>query len=231
MSISDSIKWLLFTQKCKLCGKVIEKDKELCDECESSDLEVIGETCIYCGLEKKRCTCKKRKSFYDGIISPYYYDKGVGVGLRRLKFGNKIYASKIFAEEMSRVVKEKYNDIHFDFITFVPFSKAQKLIRKYNTSELLAIELSKCLNLKLEKAIIKIFDNETQHSTRKAHRKGNVIGVYDVDSGIDVVGKTVLLVDDIKTSGATLNECAKMLKIRGAEKVYCVTAALAVKEK
>lgn len=95
----------------------------------------------------------------------------------------------------------------------------------------MAIELSKRLNLKLEKAIIKIFDNETQHSTRKAHRKGNVLGVYEINNGIDVVGKTVLLVDDIKTSGATLNECAKMLKIRGAEKVYCVTAALAIKEK
>lgn len=106
MNISDSIKWIVFTQKCKLCGKVIEKGKELCDECENNGLAVIGETCIYCGAEKKRCNCKKRRSFYDGIVSPYYYDKGVGVGLRRLKFSNKTYIAKIFSEEMSRVVKK-----------------------------------------------------------------------------------------------------------------------------
>ncbi len=229
--IGDIAKWVLFTQKCKLCGRVIEKEKDLCGECENANLTIDGETCTYCGFEKKRCTCKKRRKFYDAVISPYYYDKGVSTGLKRLKFGNKTYVAKIFSEEMSRAVKEKYKDICFDFITFVPFSKTQKFTRKYNASELLAVELSKHLNLKLEDAIIKIFDNETQHSTRKAHRKGNVLGVYDIKNDVDVAEKTVLLVDDIKTSGATLNECAKMLKIRGAETVYCVTAALTIKEK
>ena len=57
-----------------------------------------------------------------------------------------------------------------------------------------------------------------------------MLGVYDVRENENVKGKTVLLVDDIKTTGATLNECAKILKIRGAEKVYCVTVALTGKK-
>lgn len=58
-----------------------------------------------------------------------------------------------------------------------------------------------------------------------------MLGVYDVKKNIDVTDKTILLVDDIKTTGATLNECAKILKIRGAEKIYCVTVAMTGKEK
>ena len=76
-----------------------------------------------------------------------------------------------------------------------------------------------------------IFDNDIQHESSQHRRKGNVLGVYDVRENEDVNGKAILLVDDIKTTGATLNECAKILKIRGAEKVYCVTVALTGQEK
>jgi predicted amidophosphoribosyltransferase len=95
---------------------------------------------------------------------------------------------------------------------------------------LLATELSKVLSLPVKNVLEKIFDNNIQHESSQNRRKGNVLGVYDVRENEDVKGKTILLVDDIKTTGATLNECAKILKIRGAEKVYCVTVALTGKK-
>ncbi|MBR5543951.1 MAG: phosphoribosyltransferase, partial [Clostridia bacterium] len=59
----------------------------------------------------------------------------------------------------------------------------------------------------------------------------NIYGIYDVDDRVDLKGKTILLVDDIMTTGETLNNCALIMKIRGAEKVYCATAAITVKKK
>ena len=59
------------------------------------------------------------------------------------------------------------------------------------------------------------------------YRAGNVFGVYDVNEKVDVTGKTILLVDDVRTTGATLNDCARILKIRGADRVYCTVCAVA----
>ena len=91
--------------------------------------------------------------------------------------------------------------------------------------------MSKRLEIPVKNALVKLFDVKTQHDMAIMQRKGNVHGIYDVKDGFSVKGKTVLLVDDIMTTGETLNNCALIMKIRGAEKVYCVTAALTVKEK
>jgi predicted amidophosphoribosyltransferase len=65
---------------------------------------------------------------------------------------------------------------------------------------------------------------------KNRNRKGNVAGVYQVDINMDLIGKKILLVDDVKTTGATLNECAKEVKLYGAEKVCCVTAVVTNKK-
>lgn len=87
------------------------------------------------------------------------------------------------------------------------------------------------LEIPLKNVLIKLFETESQHTKNIRNRSGNVFGVYDIKANADVKGKTILLVDDIKTTGSTLNECAWILKIRGAKEVYCVTAAVTGKEK
>lgn len=132
---------------------------------------------------------------------------------------------------MANCVKSDFPRVNFDFICFVPFTKLQKIRRNFNQSELLAEHIAKLLEIPLKDVLIKLFETESQHKKSIRNRSGNVFGVYDVKENADVKGKTVLLVDDIKTTGATLNECAWILKIRGAKEVYCVTAALTGKEK
>ena len=72
----------------------------------------------------------------------------------------------------------------------------------------------------------KLYETESQHTLSARARTGNVFGVFEACNLENVQGKTVLLVDDIKTTGATLSECAKMLKLGGAEAVYTVTFAV-----
>lgn len=167
---------------------------------------------------------------YDGITSPFYYEGGIADGIARLKFGGRDFMAYHFAKDMAKEVEKDFGDIKFDYITFVPITSFQWRHRDYNQSELLATELSKQLKIPVRNVLEKLFDNNVQHESSQNRRKGNVLGVYDVRESESVKGKTILLVDDIKTTGSTLNECAKIMKIRGAEKVYCVTAALTGKK-
>lgn len=223
----DRILWMFFTNRCRYCGELLGKDEILCKEC-SENLPVIkGEKCKYCGAEKSRCVCKKHKLGFDGITAPFYYDGNIKKCISRFKFGNKLVLGSILAEDMATSVKEDFGDKKFDFICFVPFSKLQKLKRNYNQSEILAENLAKELHIPLCNIMVKLFNTKTQHKMNSQARKGNVFGVYDVKNGANVKGKTILLVDDVKTSGSTLDDCAWILKIRGASEVYCVTAAIA----
>ncbi len=228
--IKDAFLWLFFTEHCKYCNALVEKGEKICDDCRQSLPVIEGERCRFCGTGKERCRCRKHRMGYDGITSPFYYENGIKDGIQKLKFNGKEHIAYALAENMVNCVKSNFAEVNFDFICFVPFTTAQKIRRIYNQSELLAEHISKMLNTPLEKVLIKLFETDTQHSKKIRNRRGNVFGVYDVKDDAKIKDKTILLVDDIKTTGATLDECAWILKIRGAKAVYCVTAALTGKK-
>lgn len=228
----DRFLWLFFANRCRYCGKIIDRDDVLCKECAETLPVINGEKCKYCGAEKSRCDCKKHKLSYDGITAPFYYEDCIKNCIMRLKFDDKPFLGNVLSQNMAMAVKEDFQDKHFDFICFVPFSKWQSCSRNYNQSEILAENLSKELKIPLNNIMVKLFETKAQHKMNSRARKGNVFGVYDVRKEIDICDKIILLVDDVKTSGSTLDDCAAILKIRGAGKVYCVTAAIAgVKKK
>ncbi len=224
--IKDIFLWLFLTEHCKYCNSLIEKGKVLCEECSKSLPEIRGERCSFCGAGKERCGCKKRRMGYDGITSPFYYEGGIKKGIGKLKFNGKEHIAYSLAEDMAKSVKSDFGEVKFDFICFVPFTAMQKIRRDYNQSELLAEHLSKMLKIPHKSILVKLFETDTQHSKSIRNRRGNIFGVYDIKENADLKNKTVLLVDDIKTTGATLDECAWILKIRGARAVYCATAAI-----
>lgn len=228
--IKDFILWLVLTKRCRYCNTLITKDEDLCGDCRENLPRISGEKCRFCGAAKERCTCKKHRMKFDGITSPFYYESGIKESLKLLKFNGKSHLANALAQDVAKCIQKDFDGIDFDFICFVPFSNLQKLDRNYNQSELLAEKVSKILNVPVKNALVKLFDVKTQHDMANQQRKGNVHGIYDVKYGFDVKGKTILLIDDIMTTGETLNNCAVILKIRGAEKVYCATAAITAKK-
>ncbi len=222
-----NILWLFFTNRCKYCNTLIKKDEDFCDDCRDNLPVIKGDKCKFCGVEKSRCDCKKHKTEYDGITSPFYYEDSIALAVRRLKFYGKTFIADALAQKMAESINADFKDIDFDCVCYVPFTLSQKIKRKYNQSELIAERVSHYLDLPLSNIMVKLFDTDSQHDMGFRHRKGNVFGIYDIKDNADVKGKTILLVDDVKTSGATLNDCARILKIRGAESVYVATAAIA----
>ena len=226
-NIKKTVSWLVLTNRCPYCGRSVDKDETLCEECKHNLPIISGECCKYCGAEKSRCNCKKRKRTFETVVAPFYYENSIKKAVLTLKFDGEDFLAKTLARDMVKTINKCYKDIAFDLICYVPFTVSQGLNRIYNPSELLANNLSEELGIPVQNAMTKLFNTKPQHSMRYSQRAGNVFGIYDIAEDMDLKGKTILLVDDVKTSGATLNECASILKIRGAEKVYCVVSAIA----
>lgn len=231
MKVFNSIVGALFPRKCISCGCIIDCNEHLCDYCfEMLERIDLSKICFRCGMNKKNCLCKSRVYHFGGCVAPFENESVAQAAMYRYKFIRTNGAAKFFAQEMAKAIATVYNDIEFDGITYVPMHPIKQLKRGFNQSEEIALELSKILNLKLyERLLSSKYKSNSQHSMTLKERFDNIKGVYK--SNYMVTGKTILLVDDIKTTGATLDECAKQLLLAGADNVYCVSGLITVAEK
>ncbi len=226
MKAFDIVINALFPNKCIACGSIINRDESLCDYCYSKIERVdYFKSCKRCGLPKKQCECKNRVFHFSGVAAPFYSGDIAKAAMYRFKFKKLSFCSRFFAYEMAKAIKNIYFDICFDGVVYVPMSTTKKLKRGFNQSEELAKKLSKILGIKLYKDVLLAKHRpEQQHDMLLKERFKNVKGIYSFNK--KVTGKTILLVDDIKTTGATVDECAKQLLLAGANDVYCVTGLL-----
>ena len=116
----------------------------------------------------------------------------------------------------------------FDLICWAPVSKKRRRKRGYDQGELLAREAAKQLGRECVPLLKKVRDTPAQSGLKDpSARRANVMGAYQAVEPALVVGKRILLVDDVVTTGETLSECASTLLMAGAEEVFCVTLAKA----
>ena len=110
-------------------------------------------------------------------------------------------------------------------VCYAPMTPSAKRKRRYNQAQMLAMYFCDMLDRDdaLTEAIVKQHDTIPQEKLNKQQRKQNLVGVYKLCA--NVKGKRVLVIDDIKTTGSTLNECARVLKKGGAASVVCLTVA------
>ena len=158
----------------------------------------------------------------DKIISVIPYNGFMKESIWKYKFRGIKYFAPAFAEILTLKL-EKYN-IGFDIIVAVPISSKRLKERGYNQSELIAKYLSKFTKINYESdVLIKIKNNLRQSELDLNERKENVKDAYSIKN-IDIIkNKKVILIDDIYTTGATINECAKVLKLAGAQEVVGLT--------
>ena len=116
----------------------------------------------------------------------------------------------------------------YDVLTWVPVSKRRKRRRGYDQVELLAEEVGKEINLPPIRLLNKIRNNKPQSQIdNEAKRRANVLGAYEVTNRDQFMGKRVLILDDVITTGSTVGECARMLLTAGAKEVHCAALAAA----
>ena len=217
---------LIYPKKCVCCKELINEEDDLCDACKN-EIERNGDKiCTWCGQQQKYCECKFRVYRFRGIVAPFLNEGLAQQGLYDIKFHNRSSNAVFFAKEMAKVVNKHFENIKFDVICPVPMSYLKKAERGYNQSEILAKELSRILGIKTDTSVL--FSHrkkKIQHEIKSVtERYSNIKGRYYCKKKINF--KNVLLVDDVKTTGATIDECSRQLMLAGAENVYCVTALI-----
>ena len=159
----------------------------------------------------------------------FYYDGTFRDSFLRFKFSGRDFYADTYGKWMAGTICDKLGT-GFDGICWVPVSKKRRRVRGYDQSELLARVIAKKLSLPLVPALQKHAERGPQSQLKDAaQRRSNASGAFSVLPGADVSGKTLLLIDDIVTTGATLSECSRTLLLADASDV--VYAALAAPRK
>lgn len=229
------MKWLralltcLFPHHCYFCTEVILPRQRLCADCAEKAPYILPPVCERCGRNADRCSCGKHRHHFERCVSPFYHEGVAQNGISQLKNHNYRATADGFAAEMAEVVRREYGGIAFDAVTSVPLHKKDFGRRGFDQAAALGRALAAQMNVPYEAVLTKLTHTEPQKELSAVRRRGNLLGVFDVVG--EVSGRTFLLVDDVITTGSTLDECAKMLKLYGAADVYAVTAAAAVLKK
>ena len=212
---TDKMKQILYPSRCACCSRVLPTGQRLCADCAGDLPRIEAPVCRRCGQAVSACLCGRlpRPLYFDGLCAPFCYTGVVRDGVWQFKFRGRVDGAAFFGEEMAKAFQRAF-----------PLSKKRRRQRGYDQAELLAGVVAGALGRPLLHSLIKTRNNKVQHVLPYADRQANVQNIYAC--GEDLSGQTVLLVDDIKTTGATLNACARELKEAGAEKVICLTASI-----
>lgn len=201
----QKIQNIIYPQKCGICGKINEK--ALCKKCQ----KILENEAIW-KIEENQ----NPYIFFNELISIFKYDGIIREKILDYKFNEKSYLYKMFVNFLLKDAKIFEKIKEYDIIIPVPISKKRKKERGYNQSELIAKEISKIIKVPIAKNILyKIKNTVPQSSLNKEQREQNAKGVYMIKNQQKIINKKILLIDDIYTTGSTINECAKVIVQQG----------------
>ena len=216
---------------CICCYKEIPDETifMLCEKC-SSQTEFLDENlCEKCGDKlnlNEKCVneCSKYNYAFDLNISHCYYTNSAARIIKNLKYGKRKYLARYVAN----ILEPSFLKLgEVDIITFVPSSKSRKKERGFNQAE----EIAKALGEKFDKVVLKLLvktkDTIHQAGGTQKERLENLKDSFEFDANFceEIKGKNILIIDDVFTTGSTLNECSKVLKKFKPKKIKTLTFA------
>lgn len=224
---------LLYPPRCPFCEEILSEEERgmlACASCCEKLNYVDADYCMKCGRKlltgrEEYCRdCGKRKHFFIQGRSVFVYATPVKQSLYRMKNGRQEYAH-FYGKEMERILGKWIQRCRIEVILPVPVHARKKRIRGYNQAELLARELGQRMELPVAgNLLVKRKHTQAQKSLDAAGRRDNLKGAFGVEYQFE--GERILLVDDIYTTGATVDMAAEALRKAGAGEVYVVTAAI-----
>lgn len=217
---------LIFPNRCPLCGEVINWKYEYCQGC-FDELPYTGEEfCHGCGNISSSCICHRNENLFSRCYAAFYYLDSAKGGVVYLKNTKNNVFPRLFAEKIRSDIEADPYEFKADFIVPVPMSKTKLRKRGFNQAEVLADALGQQLNIPIcNDALVKSISFVAQHKLSATRRKSNASHLYSAGKNIDIKGKTVIIVDDVMTTGSTINSCAEILLEMGAEKIIAAVAA------
>ncbi len=231
---------LIFPPKCVLCGKIIENDDTLCPDCWKKIKFIEKPYCDKCSTpfefeisSNDNClSCIKNKPLYIKARSAIIYDNEIAKLIFNFKFHDKTYLKRFMGKCMFKASIDIIDNI--DILIPIPLHKKRLIYRKYNQSLLLANEIGKLAN----KEVIYDFLYKTKHTVpqatlKQSDRISNLKNKFAIKSKyLENLEKyknlNFAIIDDVMTTGSTINECTKVLNEVGINNVYAITFAKTV---
>lgn len=232
--VRDSLD-LAWPRPCEICGRPAgEVAWHLCWDCLASLPLVEAPFCSCCGdpvdgtvTHDYVCSlCVDRRPVYDQARSAVRFRGGIRALVHRFKYSQASYLDRDLAVLLHACARSQYSRERFDAITFVPLHPVRERERTYNQARLLAARLAGLMQVPLATGCLaRVRSTGTQTHLNLRDRSRNVAGAFQSTCPEWVEGRNFLLVDDVMTTGATVNEAARVLKQAGSGRVCVVTVA------
>ena len=219
---------------CVCCGnEIFDKENGVCESCEKPLPYITGAICSHCGepLVSDGYYCKKckgKKFIYNRAVSVFEFKDNA----RNLILGLKYNNNKYLAKPLGKMLADLYTKslMFADIIVPVPLCNKRLTERKFNQAELIANELAKNVNVEIRNDILfRVKNTPTQTELNYTERQNNLKDAFKVKNKKLIKDKVVLIVDDVITTGATVTECARVLKQAGAKEVCVITVCHTLK--
>ena len=210
---------LLYPVRCMCCSEILREDAvlSLCDEC----LKTLPK----CGKGFYRTP---KLPYIDGLFAAFYYENGIDRAVQTMKFNGQPRLAEAFAYLLLEEYLKAPALPRIDLIMPVPMHKSKKRQRGFNQAELLARKISGFLDIPLDTdTLVKTRGTKPQSSLTRPERLQNLVNAFEVRNIRNIRNKNILLVDDVITTGTTINTCGKILYENGAARIYAMVVAKA----
>ena len=219
---------------CLYCGQRLSfpEIKGLCSDC-LAGIEFISNYCDVCGKklileDKEVCkNCQQQTYYFDRARSVAIYDGIFRELIMEFKYEGRKELSKVLVELLYLYFKEYYNNLSIDVIIPVPLHPKRRQIRGYNQAQLLAAGIHEKIKVLLRTdCVLRVKNNPPLYTLNSVQRQQILEDGFTINNDINIEGKNVLLIDDILTTGSTVNQVSSILKKQGrVNQVYVLTLA------
>ncbi|MFB6290638.1 MAG: double zinc ribbon domain-containing protein [Candidatus Bipolaricaulia bacterium] len=220
---------ILYPPHCYLCGKGLSAHRYICEDCLDSFDRIDEPICEKCGKPASKpggvceeCAKGDREFFLARSFGVYRPGRGLAEAIAGFKYEGE----KALGSDLARLFTRGKTDYllgKVDGLTHVPLSPDKRKDRKFNQAELLARAVSRETDIPLFRTLEKTRNTRPQAELSREQRLNNVRGSFTWEEKVDY--ESVLLIDDVFTTGSTVDECSKVLKDAGADRVFVATLA------
>lgn len=234
-SVLQKLRRFVFPPSCVLCQEILAPGEQyICKDCEAKTSYIKHPVCMKCGgeiTEKEQALCEDCSRFDRHFVKGFpamKYDYPIDEALAAFKYQNKRGYGEFFASEIFKVHGDAIQQLKVDVLVPIPIHQKKLLKRGYNQAELLADDLGKELGVPVDTELLKrTIHTPPQKKLDQHERELNMKKAFQSTDKI-VNYKKVMLVDDIYTTGATVEACTKLLLDKGVKEVYYTSVAIGV---
>lgn len=216
--IINGIVSIIYPNHCIACNELLAVSKKwLCEKC-TPEFEINEHRkCKICGriiYHNGNCrTCNSSKLYFDKGHSVYEYKDAVRSGIMNYKYKGLYSYGKYFGKIMADYIIDcVIDDMKFDYITAVPLHRKRLSGRGYNQSEIMAKIVAKNIGVEYKTLLERLVNTRALNNLGGEERRKELKGAFSLKKGVSVEGKNILIIDDVFTTGTTINECCKVLK-------------------